>query len=129
MTENEYPAELQLTGLQLHAVFGFLAVSQDRLVVDKCTSTLDGLLEVKCIPSITGQVEDQTGVKQLCLVKRNNGKCICPTHNHTTIKHKISWQQTWMAFFFGQMQQDACPPQPKMTKSVPPIETKHVTIS
>ena len=80
MTKNGHPVEVQQTGLHVHPTFSFLAASPDRLVVDKSMSPTDGLLEVKCMPSINGRVEDQIGAKQLCLVKDVNGSVHLSQH-------------------------------------------------
>ena len=82
MTKNGHPVEVQQTGLHVHPTFSFLAASPDRLVVDKSMSPTDGLLEVKCMPSINGRVEDQIGAKQLYLVKDVNGS-VHLSHTHS----------------------------------------------
>ena len=61
------------TGLHVHPTNGFLAASPDGIVTDKPSSAPIDLLEVKCMPSIDGQVEEQVGKKSLCLVKESSG--------------------------------------------------------
>ena len=61
------------TGLHVHPTIGFLAASPDGIVTDKSSLAPTGLLEVKCMPSIDGPVEEQAGKKSLCLVKESSG--------------------------------------------------------
>ena len=84
MSSKSSPVQISETGLHVHPSIGFLAASPDRCVHDLSTQPPEGLLEVKCMPSIDGAVEENAGKKGFCLVRdKNTGRVhLSASHAH-----------------------------------------------
>ena len=83
MRSKGHLVDVQQTGLQIHQTIPFLAASPDRLVNDPSCEPSAGLLEVKCMPSISSQPESHVGKKKgFCLVEDGKSAGLSERHSY-----------------------------------------------